>query len=78
MPMRNLIASFACVLATGCAGITGSDCGADPFELGQRDGRLGATPQAELYEQRCKAPVDRAKYESGWRDGFSKRPRPVV
>ncbi|MGQ0650804.1 MAG: hypothetical protein ACT4P4_00845 [Betaproteobacteria bacterium] len=76
--MKTLIACLSCLLAAGCAGILGSDCGANPYALGQRDGSLGATPQADLYAQRCGAPVDRAKYDAGWQDGFSRRPRPVV
>jgi len=75
--MRALVCVSACLLATGCASFGGAECGADAYSLGQRDGRLGATHQAPLYDQRCPAPVDRAKYEEGWRVGFGQRPTPL-
>jgi hypothetical protein len=75
--MKNLVASLACVLVAGCAGLSGAQCGADAYALGSRDGRLGATPQAELYAQRCSAPLDRAQYDAGWRSGYAQRPIPL-
>lgn len=57
----------------GCA--TSGDCSGDWYAIGQRDGRLGANPQAELYAQRCAA-VDAGRYRDGWRDGFAQRPIP--
>ncbi len=61
----------------GDASFSSSECGADPYALGQRDGRLGATPQAEFYAQRCGTAVDGVKYEAGWRAGYSERPIPL-
>jgi hypothetical protein len=61
-------------LLTGC---TTLDCGADWYSTGQRDGRLGAQPQAELYARRCSAPVDSAAYLRGWQDGMRARPVPT-
>ena len=75
--LRNLIYASACLLAAGCASFGGRECGADAYSLGQRDGRLGASHQAPLYEQRCGVPVDRHRYEEGWRAGFGQRPTPL-
>jgi hypothetical protein len=75
--MKTLIA-LSCALVAGCAGIANSDCATDAYSLGARDGRLGATPQAELYAQRCRAAVDRERYEAGWAEGRSQRPTPPV
>ena len=58
------------------AGCTTLDCGPDSYALGQRDGRLGAQPQAEFYAQRCSTPVDSASYLRGWQDGLGARPIP--
>jgi hypothetical protein len=72
--MRTLL-SVACLAAlTGCA----ADCGPDWHAIGQRDGILGAQPQEELYARRCGGGVDAARYREGWRDGFSRRPRPTA
>ena len=76
--MKPLIAALACALLAGCAGIATSDCTNDAYSLGTRDGRLGATPQAELYAQRCGASIDREKYEAGWNAGRAQRPAPPV
>jgi len=76
--MRALIAALGCVLVAGCAGWSSVDCTADAYALGERDGRLGATPQAELYAQRCGAAPDREKYEAGWGAGRAQRPTPPV
>lgn len=66
------------ILLSGCAGTGGSDCGPDWYALGQRDGRMNFGSQAERYASRCGVPVDRARYEEGYQEGFSQRPRPVV
>jgi len=76
--MKPLLAALACALIAGCAGIATSDCASDAYSLGTRDGRLGATPQAELYAQRCGASIDREKYEAGWNAGRAQRPSPPV
>ena len=75
--MKTLIAGLSCALIAGCASLSGSECSADAYALGQRDGRLGATPQAALYSQRCGAPLDATKYDAGWRAGYSERPIPL-
>ena len=64
------------ILASGCASTT-TDCGGDWYALGARDGRLGARPQADLYETWCAARVDTARYMNGWQAGFAERPIPL-
>ena len=73
MKTAFLCLGFA-VAAAACA--TSGDCSGDWYGIGQRDGRLGATPQAELYAKRCSA-VDAEKYAEGWRSGYGQRPNPV-
>ena len=75
--MKTLIAGFAFLLVAGCASVSSADCSAGAYALGQRDGRLGATPQSDLYAQRCGAAPDRAQYDAGWRAGYSQRPIPL-
>jgi hypothetical protein len=58
------------LLLSGCA----SDCAGDWYATGQRDGRLGATPQADIYASHC-GQVDRARYAEGWESGNAMRPR---
>lgn len=67
----SLALGFA-LAAVGCA--TAGDCGPDWYAVGERDGRIGTFPQADLYAGRCKVPVDAAAYQSGYRDGYSQRP----
>jgi len=70
-----------CVLVlAGCAGggAGSSDCGPDWFLVGERDGRVNTGSQIEHYAARCGVPVDRGRYEEGYREGFSQRPRPAV
>ena len=67
--MRNTVLLLLVPLA-GCA----ADCTSDWYEPGARDGRLGAY-QADLYASRCTGPVDRARYDEGWRAGADQRPR---
>jgi hypothetical protein len=68
--MRRLTILFVALLA-GCAG----DCGPDWFAIGQRDGMINAGSQAGRYAARCPGPVDAARYEEGYSDGFSRRGR---
>ena len=76
--MKRLFLMTSVLLAAAVAGCaTTSDCGGDWYAIGQRDGRLGATPQADLYARSCPA-VDTQRYSDGWSDGFAQRPRPVV
>jgi hypothetical protein len=69
----NLIV-VSCLLVGGCAS-AGSDCAADAYALGQRDGVLGA--QMQQTGARCGAQFDQARYAEGWRAGFSSRPIPL-
>jgi hypothetical protein len=70
--MRQFLAGVACCASlAGCA----SDCGPDWYAIGQRDGRLGASSQADAYAARCSVPVDRARYEEGLQSGLAMRPR---
>ena len=68
---------FVLVLLGGCASLSSTDCGSDRYATGERDGRLGATPQAQLYATRCGLAVDEKRYSDGWREGFSQRPVPL-
>jgi hypothetical protein len=74
--MKLIAAALLCSLAAGCAG-SRADCGPDWRAIGQRDGRLGATPQADIYARRCGVTVDADQYTQGWRDGYSMRPTPT-
>jgi hypothetical protein len=58
-------------LLGGCA----SDCAGDWYAIGQRDGRLGARPQADIYASHCKGNVDAARYQEGWQSGDAMRPK---
>lgn len=68
------------VLLSGCAALAVDECTADPYQLGRRDGRIGAHSQAESYSARCagRARFDVDRYLEGWRDGVADRPRPVA
>jgi len=70
MPRTLTIAGVIAMLG-GCA----ADCGGDWYAIGQRDGRLGATPQADIYASRCSGNVDRARYQEGWQSGDAMRPK---
>lgn len=76
-PSKALLLSIiASIALAGCA--TGAkDCGADWYQVGQRDGRLGATPQPDYYAAQCTAAVDRARYQDGWDAGYAQRPLPL-
>lgn len=76
--MRVVTSMALFFTVAGCAGVDLADCGSDWYAIGQRDGRLGAQGQEELYVGRCGSKVDAARYRDGWRDGFGRRPRPVV
>jgi hypothetical protein len=76
--MKTSIAVLALLLIGGCASLTSVDCTTDAYSLGARDGRLGATPQADLYAQRCGTAPDWEKYNAGWAAGRAQRPTPPV
>lgn len=73
----GVAAVLIAALASGCASTTAADCGGDWYAVGARDGRLGARPQADIYEARCAARVDATRYMNGWEAGFAERPVPL-
>jgi hypothetical protein len=73
--MTRTLSFAACLLVAACAGGGSKDCSSDWFEIGSRDGRLGAEPQPEAYEKRCGTQIDRARYQEGWSAGNARRPR---
>jgi hypothetical protein len=75
MHTSKLMITVASVFLGAC---TTLDCGPDWHATGQRDGRLGAQPQAEFYAQRCGTPGDSGSYLRGWQDGLRMRPTPTV
>ena len=70
--MEDMRTALLAVMLAGCAG---TDCGADWYAIGQRDGRLGAESQVESYAARCNVQVDRSRYVEGWQAGAAMRPR---
>jgi hypothetical protein len=77
MRTKALISVTSLLVIAACAST--ADCSADAYQLGRRDGRLGAglEAQADIYGARCGAPIDRARYTEGYRDGFRERPIPL-
>jgi len=72
-----LLAAASWLILAGCAQVGSDDCkGSDWYQLGQRDGRLGAQPQSDLYAARCSVTPDSARYMEGWRAGVAARPVP--
>jgi hypothetical protein len=70
--MKKAVALGAsCLFLGACA----ADCGSDWYAIGQRDGRLGAQPQADIYAARCGGQIDRGRYAEGWQSGADMRPR---
>ena len=76
--MKTLMAGLAFLLVAGCANFSGADCSTDAYSLGARDGRLGATPQAELYARRCGVAPNLEQYNAGGEAGRAQRPTPPV
>jgi hypothetical protein len=76
--VRLLLAVASLVALAGCAAFGAPDCGSDWYEVGERDGVLGAPLQHENYAQRCGDALDAVRYREGWRDGNSRRPRAPV
>jgi len=66
----------ACLLATGCAQMTETQCKAtDWYQLGYRDAETyGLRPQVDQYAYQCHAfgvqPAAETTYMAGWVDGF--------
>jgi len=73
--MKNaLVAAVCSAVLAGCAGFGVPDCGSDWYAVGQRDGMLGASSQAERYATKCPG-IDRSRYEEGKAAGFAARGR---
>jgi hypothetical protein len=70
---RLLVSLFILAASAGCASYGATDW----YEIGARDGRLGAWPQDEYLQSRFGTPTDRAQYLRGWDAGFAQRPHPV-
>jgi hypothetical protein len=71
--MKSTVVLLLLVVA-GCA--SAIDCGSDWFAIGQRDGRMNALNQTARYSAQCSG-MDSARYNEGYRDGFSQRPIPL-
>jgi hypothetical protein len=70
--------TLAALAASGCAGV-GIECqGTDWYPLGQRNGILDARGEAERIAASCGNAFDRARYQEGFQEGFSRRARPMV
>ena len=70
---RLLVSLFILAASAGCASYGATDW----YEIGARDGRLGAWPQDEYLQSRFGTPTDRAQYLRGWDAGFAQRPHPT-
>lgn len=69
--------ALACLLlVSGCAGTGGSDCGADPYQLGERDGVLRSY-EGSRHAARCGSSFNEAQYREGYADAASRRPIPL-
>jgi hypothetical protein len=80
MPLLRafVMLAFAVLMGAGCAGPAVQCQGTDWHELGQRNGILDARGEAERYASACGNAFDRARYQDGFQDGFSRRARPMV
>ena len=73
-----LVVMLAALAVWGCAG-AGIECqGTDWYQLGQRHGILDARGEAERIAASCGNAFDRARYQEGFQEGFSRRARPMV
>ena len=73
-----LVVALSALAGWGCAG-AGIDCqGMDWYQLGQRHGILDARGEAERIAMSCGNAFDRARYQEGFQEGFSRRARPMV
>lgn len=70
---------FVCLTAclAGCADLAKEQCsGSDWYQVGARDGQMGAMQQGDLYARSCGAAADLGRYQEGWQAGFLGRPLP--
>jgi hypothetical protein len=70
--MRSFVMGL--LMLSGCA--VGNDCAVNPFDLGQRDGVLGANHSPERYAASCGGAFNGARYTEGYQEGVSRRPPP--
>jgi hypothetical protein len=70
---RFLVSLFILAASAGCASYGATDW----YDIGARDGRLGAWPQDEYLQSRFSTLTDRAQYLRGWEAGFAQRPLPT-
>ena len=75
--MKALLA-IACVLLTGCASLSESECrSANWHQIGERDSLVyGLRPQIDHHAHRCRAfgvQADEKEYMVGWNDGQMER-----
>jgi hypothetical protein len=79
--MKHLVcAAVFSIAASGCAAINEADCHTDMYQVGMRDGRLGAGSQIDRYAGRCAASgggTDASRYADGYAAGFAQRPIPL-
>jgi hypothetical protein len=74
-----LALTLAVFVVSGCAAVAGIECqGTDWHELGQSHGILDARGEAERIASKCGNAFDRARYQEGFQEGFSRRARPMV
>jgi hypothetical protein len=73
------VLTLAVLMVSGCAGTAAIECqGTDWYQLGQSHGILDARGEAERIATRCGNAFDRARYQEGFQEGFSRRARPMV
>ena len=80
MPLARFlpVLTFAALALSGCAG-AGIQCqGTDWYVLGQDHGMLDARGEADRIAGKCGGAFDAARYQEGFREGSSRRARPMV
>jgi uncharacterized protein DUF2799 len=76
--MRLAAILFCSMLLAHCTSLGTQACNADWRQVGERDGRMGATSQFENYAARCPgARPEAALYAEGWQSGLASRPLPT-
>jgi len=69
MTPRLLLSLSLLALGAGCTTLAAGGK-TDWYEIGARDGRLGAWPQDEYLQSRFSTSGDRAQYLRGWEAGY--------
>jgi hypothetical protein len=70
--MKYTVLLFA--LLGGCASAITSQCGDDPYAVGENHGRYGFMSQEQVYAAYCGTRFNAERYRAGWLDGNSERP----